>query len=61
METSAHMAWMLSIQKTKSNVLSNTVKAIVVEWWTKDTRPSPNRKEVVRKWISIGVYEEMHI
>ena len=36
----------------------NEVKEVVSKWWTEQTRVSPNRKEIVQKWISRNVKEQ---
>lgn len=36
----------------------NEVKDVVSKWWTEETRVSPNRKEIVQKWISRNVKEQ---
>jgi hypothetical protein len=55
-----HMHWTLSIRKIRSDVVTKSVKEAVVCWWVAETRPSPNVKEVVRKWVVPGIYEKMH-
>jgi hypothetical protein len=41
-------------EKTRSNVISDSVKEAVVAWWISEIRPSPIAKEVVRKWVAPG-------
>ena len=48
MLSEVHMQWTLSVRKTRSNATSLLVKDIVTAWWAAKTRPSPNRKDVVR-------------
>jgi hypothetical protein len=55
-----HIQWTLSVRKTRSDATSPFVKDIVAEWWSTQTRPSPNRKEVVRKWVAPKTYEQHH-
>jgi hypothetical protein len=55
-----HIQWTLSVRKTRSDVTSPFVKDIVGEWWSTQTRPSPNRKEVVRKWVAPKTYVQHH-
>ena len=49
---------MLSVWKVRVDVLSTATKNAAVSWWISETRMSPNRKEVVRKRIGLGKYEE---
>jgi hypothetical protein len=49
MASKEHIQWTLSVRKTRSNVISNSVKEAVVAWWISETRASSNTKEVVRK------------
>lgn len=60
MLSNVHIQWTLSVRKTRSDATSPTVKNIVGEWWATQTRPSPNRKEVVRKWVAPKTYVEHH-
>jgi hypothetical protein len=49
MASTEHILWTLSVRKRRSDATSELVKAEVIAWWTAQTRPSPNRKEVVKK------------
>ena len=60
MLSSVHIQWTLSVRKTRSDATSPFVKDIVGEWWSTQTRPSPNRKEVVRKWVAPKTYVQHH-
>jgi hypothetical protein len=48
------------VRKTRSDVISDSVKEAVVAWWISETRSSPIAKEVVRKWVAPGVHTKMH-
>jgi hypothetical protein len=61
MASKDHIQWTLSVRKTRSDVISDSVKEAVVAWWISETRPSPIAKEVVRKWVAPGVHTKMHI
>lgn len=58
MNSRERFQWVLSVRKVRVDVLSNATKNAVVKWWISETRMSPNRKEVVRKRIGPGDYEE---
>ena len=60
MVSSVHIQWTLSVRKTRSDATSPFVKDIVGDWWATQTRPSPNRKEVVRKWVAPKTYVQHH-
>ena len=60
MVSEVHMEWNLSIKKTRSDATSSVMRDIVTAWWVAKTRPSPNRKEVVRKWVAPKTYVEHH-
>lgn len=60
MVSSVHMEWTLSVRKVRSDATSLMVKDIVTAWWAAETRPSPNRKEVVRKWVAPKTYVQHH-
>lgn len=58
MDSAERFQWVLSARKVRVDVLSTATKNVVVSWWISETRMSPNRKEVVRKRIGLGKYEE---
>ena len=60
MLSEVHMEWTLSVRKTRSDATSSVVTDIVTAWWAAETRPSPNRKEVVRKWVAPKTYVQHH-
>ena len=60
MVSAVHIQWTLSVRKTRSDATSSAVKDIVTAWWVAETMPSPNRKEVVRKWVAPKTYVEHH-
>ena len=60
MVSEVHMEWTLSVRKIRSDATSSMVKDIVTAWWAAKTRPSPNRKEVVRKWVAPKTYVQHH-
>jgi hypothetical protein len=45
-------------RRKKRPGVPNEVKELVLKWWTEETRVSPNRKEIVQKWISRNVKEQ---
>jgi hypothetical protein len=38
--------------------VGEAVKEVVIMWWIQETRVSPNRKQVARRRIVAGVYNE---
>ena len=60
MVSAVHIQWTLSVRKTRSDATTSAVKDIVTAWWVAETRPIPNRKEVVRKWVAPKTYVEHH-
>ena len=60
MTSGEQVMWTLSVRKRRSDATSDAVRDEVIAWWNAETRPSPNRKEVVRQWIAPGVYEKHH-
>ena len=60
MVSAVHIQWTLSVRKTRSDATTSAVKDIVHAWWVAETRPSPNRKDVVRKWVAPKTYVEHH-
>ena len=60
MLSNVHIQWTLSVRQTRSDATSAAVKDIVGNWWATQTRPSPNRKEVVRKWVAPKTYVQHH-
>ena len=60
MLSNVQIQWTLSVRKTRSDATSAAVKDIVGNWWATQTRPSPNRKEVVRNWVAPKTYVQHH-
>ena len=60
MVSEVHIQWTLSVRKTKSNATTSAVKDIVTVWWAAETRPSPNRKDVVKMWVAPKTYVQHH-
>lgn len=46
------------VKRKKRPGLPEAVKEAVISWWTTETRVSPNRKEIVQKWLSRNTYEK---
>lgn len=60
MVSEVHIQWTLSVRKTRSDATTPAVKDLVTAWWGAETRPSPNRKDVVRQWVAPKTYVEHH-
>jgi hypothetical protein len=60
MVSEVHIQWTLSVRKTRCDATTSAVKDIVAAWWAAETRPSPNRKDVVRNWVAPKTYVEHH-
>jgi hypothetical protein len=60
MDSIKDIAWILSVRRQRWDITSESVKAVVTTWWVSETRASPNRKEVVKKWIAPGKHEKHH-
>jgi hypothetical protein len=60
MGSNLQIVWTLSIRKQRKDATSDSVRAAVIAWWVAETRPSPNRKEVVKHWVAPGVHENHH-
>jgi hypothetical protein len=60
MASREHIQGILFVRKTRSDVISTSVKEAMVAWWMFKTRASPNAKEVVHKWIAPGVHAKVH-
>jgi hypothetical protein len=60
MVSEVHIQWTLSVRKTRSDATTPAVKDVVTAWWGAETRPSPNRKDVVRQWVAPKTYVEHH-
>lgn len=58
MDSAEKFHWVLSMRKVRVDVLSTKTKNSVISWWISQTRMSPNRKEVAKKRIGGGLYEE---
>jgi hypothetical protein len=45
-------------QTSHSDVLPQEIKNVIIDWWTKETPISPNRKDVVKRQIVVKRFEE---
>jgi hypothetical protein len=50
--------WSLSIKKNKIDGCTTVVKKAAICWWASNTRFSPNKFDVTRKHLEVGVYDE---
>lgn len=48
----------LTIRKRRNDGISDSDKEVIVGWWVSETRVSPNKKDVTRKRMSPGVFDE---
>lgn len=46
--------WTLSIRKRRTDGIPESVKTFVIKFWAKNTRVSPNRKDITTKHIGPG-------
>ena len=58
MDSTEKFQWVLLLRKVWVDVLNTKTKNFVISWWISQTRMSPNRKEVAKKRIGGGLYEE---
>ncbi len=52
------MKWVKTNRKQHSDALNDNVKQTMIGWWTKETRVSPNVKDVVRHLIASNTWEK---
>ena len=50
--------WTLSVRRKRMDGMIAEVKNAVLTWWVSETRVSPNKKDVTRKRIGPGLYDE---
>jgi len=48
----------LTIRKRRNDGINDSDKEVIVGWWMSETRVSPNKKDVTRKRMSAGVFDE---
>ena len=46
------------VRRKKRPGLSDESKDLMLKWWTEETRVSPNRKDIVQKWMSPNTYDQ---
>jgi len=51
--------WSLSMKKKKTNGLLDLLRKIVIDWWTSETRVSPNKSHVTQRRLEAMVYNEI--
>jgi hypothetical protein len=57
MDTQNDFFWTCYEQATRSDVLPDSVRALVIKWWTTESTVSPERKWVLRKRIAVKTFE----
>lgn len=50
--------WGLPKRRQRSDVLDAETSALVIGWWSSQTRVSPRKKDVVNKWLAPKEYEQ---
>jgi hypothetical protein len=50
--------WCLSVRKKRTNGILVPVKNVVLQWWVVETQASPNKSNVTRKRLEVGVFDE---
>lgn len=50
--------WNLSVRRKRMDGMTAETKNAVLTWWVSESRVSPNKKDVTRKRIGPGVYDE---
>jgi hypothetical protein len=50
--------WSLSIRNHKIDGCTIDVKNVAIAWWASKIRVSPNKDDVMRKCLEVGVYDE---
>jgi len=61
MDQSGEFLWSFFLHKKKSDVLSPSVKIVIISWWVLETKISPNKKEITwRQIIAPHVADEKY-
>ena len=50
--------WLQDQRRVRCDALPDVVKNIIRKWWEEETTISPNRKDIVRKWVAPKLYIE---
>lgn len=48
----------LTIRRKRNDCVGDNDKDVIIRWWVSETRVSPNKKDVTRKRLSPGVFDE---
>lgn len=58
LDTRQNAFWLNYRSKRRSDALSDSVKEVVIEFWTSETTVSPNRKDIIRHRNGVHQYSE---
>lgn len=58
LDTQEDAFWLHDLRRGCSDAISDAVKKIITNWWAEETTVSPNRKDIIRKWIAPKLYVE---
>ena len=58
LHTAGDFLFSLSVRTKRVDGLGLDEKRIIIKWWISETRVSPNKKDVTRKWMSTTVRDE---
>jgi hypothetical protein len=50
--------WSLFVRKKRTNGLLELLKKTIIDWWTSETRVSPNKSDVTQRRLEAMVYNE---
>lgn len=58
LDNSQDAFWLRDLRRVRSAAISSSNKKTITNWWEEETTVSPNRKDIIRKWIAPKVYIE---
>jgi hypothetical protein len=58
LDTKQDAFWLHDLKRVRSDALADSTRKIISQWWEEQTTVFPNRKDIIRKWISPKLYIE---
>ena len=58
LDTTQNAFWLQERKQSRTSILTEAMKKLVVDWWTSKTTISPNRKDILFKRTGVNEYIE---
>ncbi len=52
------LLWSFTMRKKRTNGIPPNILNLIMNWWVIESQVSPNKSEVTRKQLDVGIYDE---